>query len=426
MDRWRRHGLAGATALAALLLTAPPAAASPGPAPTVSRIEFQGNERTREAVLLREMALAPGEPADPDRLRASAQAIRDLGLFREVEVDTRPDGDGVAVVVRVREKRYLLVIPRGDLDDALDFSIGVQLKRDNLFGRNHSLDVFAETGRYDADRLRQSEDRYRIRYDAPYLWNGTTGLVMSLEHADRLAPAEAGEFREKIDRSQLLVTHDFRQTRPRRGWIGSAGLFWQDQDTRGEDAPVPDGQATAAVVGAVYSDVRFNVYSETGRRFDARLEVARDGWASDYGYRRVELRHIDRFAIGDIEHQNLNLLAAAGWMGGGPGRVDAFDLGGASRLRGYESDYIQGQRYAYVGAEYLRPLFGRNWLRGLVVAEVGATGNSVEGARAGGPYASIGVGARIRLTWFVNADLEFGVAQPLRGGDGPRLFLRGL
>ena len=80
---------------------------------------------------------------------------------------------------------------------------------------------------------------------------------------------------------------------------------------------------------------------------------------------------------------------------------------------------------AYAAVEYLRPVFGHDWWRLLAVAEVGATGGSVEGARSGGPYASIGLGTRIRLPWFVNVELEIGVAQPLRDGDGPRLFIRG-
>jgi|GEM_PF-3661266 len=408
----------------ALAILAPSPAAGDGHVPAIVRIEFEGNRVTRESVLLRELDLAPGDRADPGRIEGGLQAIRDLGLFREVGAEQVEAPGGVVLQVRMREKRYLLVLPRVDVDDELDYSYGVQLKRANLFGLNHSIDLLADTGRYDADRLRQREDRLRLTWDAPWLF-GNHGLNTSLEHSDRLAPVDQGDYREEIQRVQVLLTRDFRDSRPRAGWVGGAGLFHRSQQTRGPDAPPDDGRANAVVGWGRYDDVRFHIYSETGSSLDMRVELAHEGWLSDYGYRRIDVTHIDRLAIGQREHQNLNFIASVAWMGGGPRRRDAFDLGGATRLRGYESDYIQGQRMAYAGVEYLRPLFGHDWWRLLAVAEVGATGGSVEGARSGGPYASIAVGTRIRLPWFVNVELELGVAQPLRDGDGPRIFLRG-
>lgn len=413
-----------ATLWLALTALAPAAATAEGPAASIQRIEFEGNRITRESVLLRELDLSPGDPADPQRIENGVQAIRDLGLFREVEAEQVGGPDGVVLRVSLREKRYLLALPRLDVDEELDYSYGVQLKRANLFGLDHSLDLLADTGRYDDDRLRQSEDRIRVTWDAPWLL-GRHGLNTSLEHSDRLAPIEDGDYREKIHRAQVLLTRDFRDSRPRAGWVGGLGVFHRTQRTSGADAPPADGTANALVGWGRYDDVRFRTYSETGRSLDVRVELAHEGWLSDYGYRRIDVTHVDRLSIGQRDHHNLNVIVSAGVMGGGPGRRDTFDLGGATRLRGYDSDHIQGQRMAYAAAEYLRPVFGRDWLRLLAVAEVGATGGSVEGARSGGPYASLGLGTRIRLPWFVNVELELGVAQPLRGGDGPRVFIRG-
>lgn len=413
-----------ALTLTALAPTATAAAAADDAAPAIRRIEFQGNHVTRESVLLRELDLAPGDRADAGRIEDGVQAIRDLGLFREVEAEQVDGPDGVVLRIRMREKRYLLVLPRLDVDDGLDYSYGVQLKRANLFGLDHSLDLLADTGRYDDDRLRQSEDRIRLTWDAPWLL-GKHGLNTSVEHSDRLAPPEDGDYREKIHRAQVLITRDFRDTRPRAGWVGGLGVFHRRQRTSGPDAPPGDGTGNALVGWGRYDDVRFHTYSETGRSLDVRVELAHEGWLSDYGYRRIEATHVDRLSVGKRDHHNLNVIVSAGWLGGGPGQRDAFDLGGATRLRGYESDYIQGQRMAYAAVEYLRPVFGYDWLRLLAVAEVGATGGSVETARSGGPYASIGLGTRIRLPWFVNVELEIGVAQPLRDGDGPRVFIRG-
>lgn len=391
--------------------------------PTVVSIRFEGNETTREVVFLREIALRPGDTADLRRLEASRQAILDLGLFRSVEVRTEPADGGVAVVFAVREKRYFLPIPRLGASSDGNRSYGVQARWDNAWGLDHTLVVYAEKGEFEDDRLRESEDAYEFWYSAPYVF-GETGVAGSVGYVDRIAPGPAGAFDETITHAGIQLFRDFREVRPRRGWLLNGGLSWRSQDTAGPFAPPPDGDATAFNFGATWSDVRFAVYSESGRRFSVQAETAVDGLASDYGYRRLYIRHAELYALPTGAHHNLNLIASAGWNSGGPGRVNAFSLGGASALRGYSHDFIEGERYIHAAAEYLRPV-GFDWLRLLVVAEAGATGGDMTGARSGGPYASLGVGLRIRFTWFVRAELEFGVAWPLRGGDGMQVFAGG-
>lgn len=412
-----------------LLATAGTAMAAP---PVVS-IEFSGNDVTRERVMLREMALAPGDPADPEAIARSRQGINDLGLFREVEITPRPvdpdDPDaGVALEVLVREKRFLLPVPRIDASSDRDRSLGLQLRWNNAFGENHTLNAFIADGRYPADRLRDREQRGRIAYDAPLLF-GDWGLAGGLERTERRARVSGAEtvFDETLHRAELRVTRDLRDTRPRRGWIAHAGLAYEDQRVSGEGAPPPDGHATAILVGALHDNRRFHLYSETGRRATLSAEIAQRGWGSDYGYRRIDLRHEEYLALPQGEHHSLYLIARGGWYAGGPGRTNVHDLGGSGTLRGYTNDYLEGQRYGYLAAEYLRPL-GPNWLRLMVVAEAGFAGGSVDpNARSGGGiHASIGVGVRLRFSWFVNFELEAGFAQPLRRGDGRRFFAGGV
>lgn len=390
--------------------------------PPVGEIRFEGNHVTREEVFLREMALRPGDPADPGRIEESRQAIQDLGLFREVEIIALPAEGAVDLLVRVREKRYVLPLPRIDASSDEDYSYGAQLRWNNFLGRNHTLNLYAETGRYPNDRLREREDSARISYAAPYLL-GQDSLAASLERIERVAPGVPDSFDERITRAQVLAVRDLRDSRPRRGWLVNAGVFVQQQSTQGESAPPADGRAIALVAGADYADVRFQLYSESGRRSGLRVESAVDGWGSDYGYRRVTAHHAELIAL-DRPHHNLNLIASAGWYSGGTRRRNAFSLGGSGTLRGYDADYLEGQRFGHASVEYLRPL-GRNWLRLLLLAEAGGTGGSVDGARDGGPYANVGAGVRIRLPWFVNVEVEAGVAWPLRGGDGVRFFAGG-
>ena len=345
----------------------------------------------------------------------------DLGLFREVTLATAPGTAGVVLVVTLREKRYLIAYPRLDGSSDEDFSYGAEVRWANVAGLNHRLNAYYEQGDFPNDRDRESNRKARIGYVAPYLGDSPLSLGARLEHEEQRTLAEDGDFDETFDRAEFILTRDRTRGRPRTGWILGGGLYWQDQSTDGEFAPPPDGNATAGVFVAGYDDLRYGLYSEAGRRFATRVEAAFDGVGSDYGYTKATAGWFDARAIGATPDQNLQFLAQGGWVGGGTDTRNDFSLGGSSRLRGYDSDFVQGNRYYYGAVEYLRPLRWR-WMRLLLVAEAGGADDDFRGEADGTPYASLGLGVRVRLTWFVDLEIEAGFAVPLRGGDGIRFF----
>lgn len=412
--------MASAWLVLAWVAVAGPVAAADEGTPRVAEIRFEGNAVTRDEVLSRELDFVVGDRLTPERLGNSRQAIADLGLFREVDLRHEPGPDGAIVTVRVREKRYLLPIPRVSGNTDRGASLGAQLRWSNVGGLNHTLNAYVETGRPD-DRIAEREDRLRVVWNAPYLFNDGYGMAVQFEHLRRDAFGPLGVFDERLDYFELRVLHDHREGRPRSGWVFSAGPSWQRQAAHGPLAPAADGSATALVLTADYSDLRFHLYSETGDTLVTRLEIARDGWLSDYSYSRADVEYRRHLPLTGGQHHNLHLIAAAGWVNGGSTWRNAYSLGGTTRLRGYELDTLEGRSYAYAAAEWLRPV-AHDWLRLLVVAEAGATSRSLTPGLDGGPYASVGVGFRVRLPWFVGIELELGVAQPLRRGDGIRFF----
>lgn len=78
-----------------------------GPQFFVEQIVIQGNNRTKDKVLRRELALSPGDVYDSVRVDASKQRLDNLGYFSKVDIS--PEDSGVPgrknMVVTVEEKR---------------------------------------------------------------------------------------------------------------------------------------------------------------------------------------------------------------------------------------------------------------------------------------------------------------------------------
>ncbi len=402
----------------------------------VEAIRIVGNNVTKPEVIERELAVAVGDTLTPELLDNSRQSVQNLGLFRDVRIDLEPTGavagDPVTMVVHVREKRYFLPIPRVDTSSDLDYTYGAQLLWSNVWGLNHRFSAYFEQTEYNDDRNRDSSTSARISYIAPYLGGSNFGSRLLIDQTeqdtiDRRDPDQDDPrtFQETFHRLELLGTLDLRHERPRRGWIVGSGLLWQNQKAAGPQAPASDGAATALVGIASYDDMDFNFYSSTGRRFNSRMEVAFDGVASRYGYERLQFDYRDYRQLGRTPHQTVHLLVGGGSVTGGPRSRNNFSLGGSSQLRGYDSDAIEGDSYWYVAGEYLRPIRW-DWLRLLAVAEVGSARRNVFGEHNKELYASVGLGVRARISWFVDIDIELGIAMPLIDGDGPRFFGRSL
>lgn len=391
----------------------------------VAEIVFEGNEVTRRETLTRELAFGPGDPVCPADLRRGRQALLDLGLFRKVEWREEAVEDGLRVVYRLRERWYLLPIPRIDANSDDTFGLGISLNWNNVGGRNHRLSMSAVR--------RQLEERTlddETIVNAAYNWRrfGGTRTNVTLRGGETRESAVDGERRFQ-DRETSLGVGASRQLtsyQTGQGWVLDGGLDWKRGSNRGVDAPPDEGALVAPGIGLSYTDLHSSVYSERG--FTARVGLSASlPYLSDYNQTRLDASVLHIQPIGKRPHQRLHLRASAGSFHGGQPqrRSDAFELGGAGNLRGYENEFGEGDAFWTVAAEYLRPV-GWDWLRFLAVLEAGQVHRASFPERDPGLMLSIGLGFRVRFTWFVDAEVELGVAYPLRDGDGARGFAGGV
>lgn len=398
-------------AVPGLLAAQPPSRSLP---PPIVEIAFEGNEVTQPRILLRELAFRVGDPAEPEKIEAGRQALLDLGLFKRVELRQEPVPGGVRLVYKVRERYYFLPTPRFDAKSDGQYSYGAQVRWSNLFGLNHSARLFWEQ----EDRQREGigkETTWSAGYSAPLIGDSPYSIGAGAGYTTRPVSGSAGDYEEEFRSAAASLSRTWSAGAASQGWTFGGGLLWQQQRTAGPFAPAAYGEALAPRVFGGHRDLHYRIYSESGQAWGLNYEQAVDGWGSDYDYSRLGAGYVSYLPLGSTPHQTLHLIADTGLYFDGPPGVRQYALGGASRLRGYDASFIEGNAYWYASAELARPLF-RPWLRAVLLLEAGSVSASPD-TLDGEVYGSLGIGLRLRFTNFVNFELEAGFALPLDGGD---------
>lgn len=391
--------------------------------PPIRQIAYEGNDITRPVTMQRELVISLGDPADPKKLERSRQAIQDLGLFREVKVRQEALEDGVRVVFTVREKWYILPIPRLEANSDGDTGYGLQLRWNNVWGLNHRWELLFVQRDYKRED-RDGSTNFYMSYAIPFVGNSRNSLSFSASDVDQdSSTPEDVEFRERKQSLGFSMSHALGRGPASQGWKVGGGLRWQNQDAEGVGAPAPYGMATQPLFSVSYDGMHDRLYSQTGESFSTSLAVAQHGLASDYSFWSHYSRYGQERPVGQREHQTLRFRAELGGYHGGPASrpSDAFEYGGASHLRGYDRERIEGDFAYYASLDFLRPV-GWNWLRLLTSLELGSALDDLSHPGGRWLYASLGLGVSVKVTWFVNVEFEAGIAYPLIDGEGLRVF----
>lgn len=410
--------------LATCLLAAP---ASAEPVAVIQEIAFEGNKVTQPVTMLREMPLTVGDPADAGAIERSRQGVQDLGLFREVSVRQEPVEGGVRLVFKVKEKFYILPLPRADVSSDGGYAYGVQVRWSNLWGLNHSTTPFFERrqsseGAGDPE-IRGVQNRARLNYVAPYALGTRYTVAFSVAYykIPYLEPLVYDQVEKSVG---ISIGRKLTNDPGSQGWHASVGLSRRQQDLTGPDAAFvrSEGRAIAVSGGLSYRDLRFNIYSDEGSTSEFQLETFGRDYGSDYHSTIWNLDQAWYLKLGDTPHQTFHVIGTLGARhGGSPGAQEYFSLGGVQTLRGYEPEIAQGDAVYLLRMEFLRPVF-RKSIRALVSVDAGNAFERPRDANFGKVLVSAGFGVRFRIQAVVNLDVDIGVAWPLSGGGGMRFF----
>jgi outer membrane protein assembly complex protein YaeT len=119
----------------------------PGPRRLVGEVRIEGNRITRDSVIRKELAFAPGDPLSQQRLEQSQRNLYELGVFRSVSVEAQEaESDPAGVRVRVIESAPLTLGAGVGYDSVDRFRGRLDISNRNLFGTRRYAGGVARAG----------------------------------------------------------------------------------------------------------------------------------------------------------------------------------------------------------------------------------------------------------------------------------------
>jgi outer membrane protein insertion porin family len=114
----------------------------------IRRVLVEGNTKTRENVILREMRLADGDQFNGDKLKRSSQRLDRLGYFSSIDIEPVPTGnsDEMDLKVKVKDK------DTGKIGGGIGYStydsvyFAASIEESNLFGKGWAASLNGQWG----------------------------------------------------------------------------------------------------------------------------------------------------------------------------------------------------------------------------------------------------------------------------------------
>lgn len=422
-----------------------------GPKVRLEEIRIEGNDKTKEEVIRRELTFYPGEYVDGDEIEASLARLGRLRYFQDVRIDFQPGSERGRedLVLHVEEGRTGSFVVGGGFSTSAGFFGNISLTQNNfdLFNPPTSLDDILEGRAFSGGGQRLSityqpgrqRSQITVEFTEPWLLGypvilGLEGFLRDRLREDWLETRLGGRlslgYRILPD---LLFQLSYRLERVRVGDIELDAL--------------PDVIRVGGnnLISSLRGDLRLD------KSLVDRYQVVYGGFAAGAYYEYVGGflggdHHFQRAGINFAAHKTvLEWPGDLKWVLGFSSDLDwerpigkdavpifeRFFTGGQGSIRGFEfrtvgpqiRDKPTGGDFRVVGTLDLSfPLF-QDILRGVVFLDAGTVATKIRGASLDDLRVSAGFGFRVKVPLFP-APVALDFAWPLRKQrtDDPQVF----
>lgn len=420
----------------------------------MGRVIIQGNKRTQDKVVRRELNFLPGETYNRDGTEQSEQRLKELRLFSEAKIT--PIGEDPAV------RDALVEVTEGDTT-SLIFGVGVTSNnglvgsvtseqrnfdlfdwpRDwNEFFRGRAFHGAGQTLRIAAEPGTEVS-RFRLDFREPYLFDRNLGF----NQAFYLFQRGYTEYKERRIGFNTSFDHRFRHG-PLRNWAAEIafraenvkinGLKWYALD---EFRDVEGSSWLTSIKGTLVRNTTDSIFLPSrGSRFSVSWEQY-GAMGGSYTFAKTLVDYNRFFNVHTDTFDRKHIIGLGGTIGnilgdapmferfyaGGLGSVRGFDFRGISPRDGplgshffFSNQRLGGDFLFLMNAEYSFPLVGTS-LRGVTFVDMGTVEQNVQITEW---RSAAGLGARIYIPFFGPIPLSFDFAWPItrESKDDTRVF----
>lgn len=378
----------------------------------VGAVRLEGNQKTRDYVITRELRVEPGQVLVRGDLELGLRRVLMLGLFEEVNADLQevPDHpDEVAVVVRVKERRT------GNIQMGVTWTAGegpagfVEVSDGNFLGRAQQVSLSLSYGG-------KASQRYYLSFTEPYLDERGTSLGIKVGWQQTGVPSvQQWDYLDRRYGGELTLGRPL--TEYTRGFVTLAN--WETVALGQTPPGLPTG--TLRTVGlSTVTDTSDHPYNPT-TGFRLRLSAEMAGLGGDFHFVKAESSYARYFPV--TVRGSRHVLAGRISLGrliptAGEQQTpdqERFRLGGADGLRGYEAGQVEGDAMLLANLEYRFPIVKP--VSGVVFVDAGQAWNEGSSVDLRKPRWDAGFGVRIDIGALGMIRLDYGMKP-----EGPPAF----
>ncbi len=402
----------------------------------LNSISIYGNTRTRNRVILRELALTPGDVFNSVWMRSSEARLRNTNFFESVKLTD--------VSTNVPGQRNLRIDLKEGRTGSLSFGAGFSTVekvvgfaeysesnfdifnfRNYFRGGGQKFRLRVQLGSESSSITQSFEEPSVMDRDLAFGYEAflTNNSYDSSDYEERRLGTEFYLRRNVLERIQARLSYRIEDVRI-RDIVSTAPNFIQEEA----------GSKLISKIGLSFTrDTRNDWFFPTdGSRLSLSQYVAGGPFGGDVNYYRIEARAARWLPIFDTGEQTLQLQARAGSMVGFGGKqipfYERFYLGGPYSMRGFKYRHVGpfegdepmgGQTYGFFSAEYTIKLIEQ--LRFAVFYDWGFVNSGRFDFSSSGYNDNAGVGLRILIMGAVmRLDLGFPITAGPDNDDGMR------
>ena len=365
---------------------------------TLKDIVIEGNEKTKDFVIERELSFESGDPVNVHQVDQSLRRVLMLGYFDEISRDfsEEDDPDQTILTINLTERKTgsaTFGVSYSTQDRLVGF---VEAADENFLGRGQRVNATARFGK----KLQE----YELGFYEPYIDKSGTSLGVNLYRRSKQVQTLLKDHEEVSKAQRTTNGGDLTLGRPFGEFTRGRLTFKVENNLYGDsEGPVNDGfkdyknRTIGLGLNTNTSDHPFN--PTEGYKNDAYLELGTRLLGGDMQYAKLRLEHSRYFEVKDGGY----ILAVRGLGGrllagdlGGAGQ-EAFSIGGADTLRGYpyggHEGSLEGDHMLVMNAEFRFPIVEK--VTGVVFTDWGTAWGKNESMGLSDLANSYGLGVRL-------------------------------